>query len=194
MRDFVPAVGDIGLVRISGATGQAIRVGQWLLARVDNFRASRTVDVEDWADYQHAFVYLGNGQLIEAEPGGARIRPLSEYDGTTIYWCSNISAGLSDQQRQIIAFNAQTFLGTPYSFLDYVALTAHKLRVWLPGLRAYISSTHRMICSQLADRAYDLAGVHIFADGRDPGDVDPLDIFLRDKQLGRLIWPGPRAV
>lgn len=182
---YTAQVGDIGLVAIHGNVGLAIRVGQWMLARIDDFKASRTVDDEDWADYQHAFVYLGNGQLIEAEPGGARIRPLSEYDPASIYWCSNISAGLTAPQRDAISLIARGFDGTPYSFLDYLALTAHKLHIWLPGLRSFIKSTRRMICSQLCDTSYDLAGVHIFTDGRDPGDVDPLDIFLRDKQLAR---------
>jgi hypothetical protein len=33
-----------------------------------------------------------------------------------------------------------------------------------------------MICSQLVDRCYDIAGVHLFDDGRKPGDVSPGDL------------------
>jgi hypothetical protein len=34
-----------------------------------------------------------------------------------------------------------------------------------------------MICSQLVDEAYLRAGVHLFDDGRDPGDVTPGDLL-----------------
>lgn len=176
---YEPQPGDIGLVSIRGGVGKAIRVGQWLLAEMDNIKARND---GDWANYQHAFVYLGNGMLIEAEPGGARIRPITEYDGASIYWCQNISAGLSPQTRNAIVLHAEALLNTPYSFIDYFALTAHKLHLWLPGLRTYISSTHHLICSQLADWAYDLSGVHLFH-GRWPGYVDPLDLYLLDKGL-----------
>jgi hypothetical protein len=34
-----------------------------------------------------------------------------------------------------------------------------------------------MICSQLVDQCYQDAGVHLFADGRWPGDVTPADLY-----------------
>ncbi|MFD0528969.1 hypothetical protein ACFQ1I_21765 [Kitasatospora arboriphila] len=39
-----------------------IRIGQWLNA-------------SGFADYEHAFVFVGDGQLVEAQPGGAELRP-----------------------------------------------------------------------------------------------------------------------
>lgn len=181
---YEPQAGDIGLVSISGDVGKAIRVGQWLLAAIDQWTpAGRSIkDDEDWANYQHAFVYLGNGMLIEAEPGGARIRPLSEYDGASIYWCRHISAGLSPKTRNAIVLHAQALLKTPYSFLDYFALTARKLHIWLPGLRFYVQLTRHLICSALAVWSYELGGSTVF-DGVWPGYVDPLDLFLLDKKL-----------
>lgn len=181
---YEPQIADIGLVPIGGDVGKAIRVGQWMLAEADDLRHALVNDWLDWQDWQHAFVYLGNGELIEAEPGGARIRPLSEYDHTDVYWCSSISAGLSTSERLDIAAAARAFEGTPYSISDYFVLTAHKLHIWLPGAESFINSTHHVICSQLAAAAYDNAG-HALFDDRWPGDVDPLDLFLLDKRCGR---------
>ena len=33
-----------------------------------------------------------------------------------------------------------------------------------------------MICSQLVDQCYLEAGIHLYDDGRDPGDVTPADL------------------
>ena len=69
----MPDRGDIGLVAIEGGAGQLIRIGQWLNG--DGYR-----------DYEHAFVYVGDGEIVEAQPGGARLAQLSEYDGRPILW------------------------------------------------------------------------------------------------------------
>lgn len=182
---YVPRTADIGLVPIRGQLGMGIRIGQWLVAKLDDDRKLREYSVdEDWADYQHAFVYLGDGTVIEAEPGGARIRPLSEYSAGEIYWCSAFSA--TDAQRTQIAQVARSFKGVDYSFLDYAAIAAHSLHIPAPGLRHYIGSTKHLICSQLAVRAWDLGGVRLFPH-RWAGYVDPLDLFLLDQSLkGKL--------
>jgi hypothetical protein len=75
---------------------------------------------------------------------------------------------------------AQKYVGVPYSYLDYVALTLHSLHTPVPGLKNYIASTRHMICSQLVDQAEKDAGVHLFKDNRWPGYVKPSD-------LGRLL-------
>lgn len=185
---YEPQPGDIGLVAIGGGVGRAIRIGQYLLAKADDHRPRLVANDRDWADYQHAFVYLGVNpdtnipEVIEAEPGGARIRPLTEYQPDEIYWCSNIGAKLTGDQRKLVVSVARGFEGTPYSFLDYFVLTLHKEHLPVPFLQNYVNSTHHMICSQLAARSYDLAGVPLF-DGEWPGDVDPLDLFLLDRAL-----------
>lgn len=183
---FEPQPGYIGLTQIGGGVGRVVRVGQFVLAKLDE---PRTPDDEDWADYQHAFVYLGSDpswgddMIIEAEPGGARVVPLSKYAHADVYWCQNIYGLLQPGHGALVAQISARLEGTPYSYLDYLALSAHKLHLPVPGLRAYIASTRHMICSQLADWCYDLAGTELFH-GRWPGYVDPLDLFLLDKRLG----------
>jgi hypothetical protein len=153
-----PQPGDIGCTQINGNVGLLIRIGQWL-------------NGDGFANYEHAFVYVGGGQIIEAEPGGARETDLDEYDERTIIWLR-----CPDQYRQAVAESAQALTGKPYSALDYLALAAHRFHLPIPGLRHYIDSTGHLICSQLADRAAELGGWVLFADKRWPGFVTPADL------------------
>ncbi len=66
-----------------------------------------------------------------------------------------------------------------YSFLDYLALAAHRYRLPVPGLRTYIKSTGHLICSQLVDACYQAAGVQLFDDHRWNGYVTPSDLARR---------------
>lgn len=179
-----PLPGYIGLTDIGGASGRAIQFGQWLNG--DGFGA-----------YQHAYLVLDNGDLIEAEPGGARIRPLSTYDGAHVLYVA--PRGLTAAQGAAIAAAGRRYEGVPYSFADYAALAAHRLHVPAPGLRAYVASSGHLICSALCDRAYQDAGVQLFADGRWDGYVTPMAIYDRLTPLWdgvllpapalRLAWP-----
>ncbi|KWT57643.1 hypothetical protein ADL21_33665 [Streptomyces albus subsp. albus] len=164
MQHALPMPGDIGITQISGNAGRLIRIGQWL-------------NGNGFADYQHAFLVLPDGMLIEAEPGGATIRPLSVYDGANIlYVCPE---GLTDRQRDAICAAGRRYEGVPYSFLDYLAIAVHRLRIPFPGLRRYVAATGHMICSQLVDQSYHDAGIPLFSDGRWPGYVTPGALFQR---------------
>jgi hypothetical protein len=157
-----PKPGDFGLVRISGAVGLGIRVAEAL-------------NGDGWEhDIQHAFFVLPDGQLLEAEPGGARIRPLSEYDGIPVTWSG---WDLSDVQRDLMVAASARYEGVPYSFLDYGSLAARRLHIPVPGLRSYIASTGHMICSQLIVQIYTDGGAHLFQDNRWPGDVTPMELW-----------------
>jgi hypothetical protein len=66
---------------------------------------------------------------------------------------------------------------TPYSELDYVAQAAHRLHIPAPHLKNYIESSGHLICSQLADKAAERGGWHLFNDKRWPGYVPPCDLY-----------------
>lgn len=169
---ITPQPGDFGLVEISGDVGKAIRFGQWLNG--DGFK-----------DFEHAFVYIGgsNGQIVEAEPGGARIATYHEY-GSPIYWSTGI-IGLDSLTRAKIVIAAAGYVGTPYSVADYFSLAAKHLHLWAPGLNAYVKSSGHMICSQLVEKCYSDAGQPLF--GGFTGDVTPGDLCqLLDSKAGKL--------
>lgn len=156
----VPEPGDIGLTSIVGPVGWGIRLGQYL-------------NGSGFGVYEHAFIVLDDGTLLEAEPGGARIAGLDEYAGRHIEY---VSPELTAEQRALICQKARAMVGIKYSFLDYAAIAAHRFQLPIPGLRRYIASTGHQICSQLADQAYQDAGVQLFNDGRWPGWVTPADL------------------
>ncbi|KJK59560.1 hypothetical protein UK12_03575 [Saccharothrix sp. ST-888] len=158
-----PLPGDFAVVRMSGRIGRLIRIGQWL-------------NGDGFADFEHAFVYVGDGELVEAEPGGARLGPLTAYQGQPIRWSTG-RFPLTEEQRHAIVAAAHGFLGVPYSAADYFALAAHRFHLPIGLLiKAYVADSRHMICSQLVDQCYQDAGVHIFRDGRWPGYVTPADL------------------
>jgi uncharacterized protein YycO len=176
----LPLPGTIGLVPVAGEVGRLIRLGQWLAEE----------PVWRWwvfdptlPDYQHSVVYLGDGKIIEAEPGGARVMPVTEYP--EVYWCTAIAGMFTEEQLAGVADMAHTFEGVKYSFLDYLALATHRLHIPAPGLKRYIASTGHMICSQLCDAAYRLKGFTILPGNPWPGYVMPVDFYLRDIAIRR---------
>jgi cell wall-associated NlpC family hydrolase len=152
--------GDFFLVAISGRVGLLIKVLQWL-------------NGDGWTGFQHAGILLDDGTVLEAEPGGARIAPVSEYDGSDITYSS---WDLTDAQRASVVAVARTQVGVPYSALDYLVLALHRFHIQAPGLRARIATSKRAICSQLCDQIYHAAGLNMFTDGRYPGYVTPGDL------------------
>lgn len=158
--------GDIGLTTIHGPVGWGIGAAEVLEAWTQRvFRGSG-----DAFRIRHAYVVLDSGELIEAEPGGARIRPADEYAGSGV---PLHFLRCPDPCRDAVVAAARGFKGVPYSFLDYQAIALHDMRIPAPGLRGYIGDTHHMLCSQLADAAAAKGGWHMFDDQRWPGYVSP---------------------
>lgn len=153
---MTPQPGDFGLTRINGLGGRLIRAGQYL-------------NGDGYADYEHAFIVGPGGQVIEADPSGARAAADTYPDSETVY----SSWPLTDRQRLDIVAAAYNFVGTPYSWLDYVSIALRRLGFRPQWLRDYVASSKHLICSQLVDAAYTAAGVPLFTDGRWAGDVTP---------------------
>jgi len=156
-----PQPGDIVLSRISGATGFLIALGQLL--------------VGDASRYTHAGVVVEDGNVVEAEPGGARLGSVQYYlENKAVFATGRIP--LTEEQRQKIVDEATSLVGTPYSFVEYLAIGLHRFGLRLGCIDRYITDSGHMICSQLVDEVYRRAGVHLFNDGRLPQDVTPGDI------------------
>lgn len=152
----MPEPGEFGVVRTGGWAGWLIRV------------VTRST-------VNHAFVYICNGLLVEAEPSGARYGYADAYPDA-IWSGPAITEGKGRQ----IANEAIALIGTPYSWLDCLAIGLAKISGRaLPGfIRSRIERTDRLMCSALCDYAYHLAGVELYDDGRLFGDVSPGDLLL----------------
>jgi hypothetical protein len=165
-----PAPGDFGVVHMGGDSGRLIHLGQIL-------------NGDGFADYEHAFMYVGNGKIIESEPGGAKLADVHYND---ILWSTG-KIEMTDLQRAKAAHAAYEYLNTQYSAMDYFALAAYRLKLGplVPGLMSlaalghatqvegYVSTSKHMISSQLVDQCYQDAGVQLFNDKRRPGYVTP---------------------
>lgn len=161
MSPAVPELGDFGVVRTEGIGSALIRFG------TDS-------------PVNHAFVYVGDGQIVEAEPGGALLSPVNRH-GDKVVWSTG-AVTLATIERQRIACYARTLVGTPYGWPDIVAIALAQRRLGeLVDSRTWwvrrIQTLDTLICSQLVDVAYNRAGVHLFDDGRLPGLVSPGDLL-----------------
>ncbi|HEX7994040.1 MAG TPA: hypothetical protein VF506_08970, partial [Streptosporangiaceae bacterium] len=141
-----PQPGDFAVVTAGGSAGQFVR-----LAELAN-------GAGPYADYQHAFIYIGDddtpprslrperrnagGIIIQAEPAGARYAQLTPHAKTM--WSTG-KFNLTGEQRDRICDAARGYVGTPYSFLDYAALVLRRLHIPVPWLKRYIASTRHMI-------------------------------------------------
>src|SRR5258706_8263557 len=110
-----PQPGDFAVVSTGGTAGRLVAWGERL-------------NGTGFSEYQHAFIYIGRGQVIQAEPAGACIRPLTPHAHEL--WSTGILT-LTDAQRAAIVNTAHRYAaaGTDYSFLDYLALAAHRFRI-----------------------------------------------------------------
>lgn len=156
-----PQEGDFFLAKITGWTGFWVRVMQWFNG--------------DGAKWTHAGIYLGNGRLYEAQPGGAVVTPIERYAGRPMRWSTDVVL-LTEQERKDIVDNATALVGVGYGWLTYLYLGLYRLRVRPQWLKREVMRTSDMICSQSVDEAYNRSGVHLFDDGRMPQDVTPGDL------------------
>lgn len=156
-----PQIGDIGLYHITGPIGVGVDLGQLFAG--------------DSSHWTHAFMVVQDRQVLEAEVSGAVLTPLDYYLERQVVWSTGKIA-LTDAQRVTANEVALTLVGTPYSFLDYFALSAHRLHVPSTRLDKYVASSKHMICSQMVDYIWSQVGVHMFTDDRLPQNVTPGNI------------------
>ncbi|MFE5828709.1 hypothetical protein ACFQ8W_00310 [Streptomyces sp. NPDC056508] len=158
-----PLPGDFALTKIGGITGKLVAAGQAL--------------VGDASPVQHALVYVGFGHIVQAMPGGAELIPLEEASEPVVWSTDRLPEHVTWAQRKAIVEAAHDLVGTPYSFLDYASIGLAHFRIRPRWVREFVADTGHMICSQLVDEVYLRAGIHLFSDGRLPGDVTPGDLW-----------------
>ena len=162
-----PLPGDFAVVSAGGLPGRLVHILQWLAGQ------------GEYSRYQHAFIYTGlpgDHAVIQAEPAGADWAALTPHKLTL--WSTG-KIPLTGEQRKMIVDSAIARIGTPYSFLDYIALTLHRFHIPVPHLQTYIASTRHEICSAFVDICYQDAEVEIFADKRWNGFVLPAALARR---------------
>jgi len=151
---YTPRPGDYGVVKTSGIVGFLIRL----------------VTVSRW---NHAFVCVADGVIVEARPLGATLSKASRYPRAAY----NQHESLTDDQRKEIVDFAVKAVGTPYGFIDILVIF---LRIF--GLRfgsktrlmTWLGNRDGLICSELVARAYESAGFKLINEPSyivTPGDL-----------------------
>lgn len=167
--------GDLVATHITGSVGFWIGIGEFINSVRWKTLFSRTL--QELRVFSHIAVYVGSGNVVEAEPGkqGARVAPLSEYlDGRPIMFSTGL-LGVSPETGQKIAARALASVGIKYFFLDYLALLLRRLHVPLRWVKKRLESDKTEICSQLATACYTAEGVILFPKEY-PWEITPLDI------------------
>ncbi len=150
----LPPVGSIGLVKVQGIEGEAIRAAEWLADKIDR---------KTFQDYEHAFVLtslgsladpLADARVAEAEPGGVRVSYLNEYHGRKVLWLP-----CPAQYTTAMVHYALAYVGVKYSDADYPAIAAHDLGVDpLHFGKTVVNLTHHVICSMMCVAAAQRSG------------------------------------
>lgn len=154
-----PQVGQIGLKRL----------GQIGLKTEAKGFVERAVEFVTRSSVHHVVIAISDNEVISAEPGGARIRP---HDYSYFVWSQ---FEMTDEQAQACADWARAREGAPYSFINgfFIGLSMYGIRIPLAIRKRIARDTHYQ-CAQLADAALTLgAGITVFEDGRDFGEVYP---------------------
>jgi len=136
---YEPRPGDYGVVKTNGFFGWLIRLGT----------------VSRW---NHCFIYVGDGQIIGADPTGVKKSPLSNYP--VVAW--NRHEELTDAQRTIIVESATHALGEPYGYFTIALLTFRILGLKILSnfpLIKKLAAKDGFICSELVDSCYLRADV-----------------------------------
>jgi hypothetical protein len=166
--DLLP--GDLLLVRGSGAVDALIRFGErvryhgWrpaLAKSISAFlhRRAAPEDPSDPAWVNHVGVYVGNGQLIEAESRGLVRSPVTKYSIGTykIARLDQVRAHATDDERtSLVAFaDEQLRRHDSYGWLSIASIV---LQLLTPT-KLDISWDGALICSAFAAQCWEHAGV-----------------------------------
>lgn len=157
-RRGLPPAGVYGCVKTSGLVPFMIRIV-----------------TRSWAD--HVFVSIGDGQIVEAEPGGVRVRDVSEYDGCRIEY--NEAEPMTMQQRAAVAEYATSKRGEAYAWsadaVDGLRCLGLRWRI----LGKFGQARRSVMCSQLAAEAGRHAGLDWLCGQDNPACVTPAMLVAR---------------
>jgi hypothetical protein len=156
----------------------------------------RAIQFDTKSPAYHAFIYKGDGQIIEAIRH-VSVSPVTNY--TNITWLDHLvpvhdvvlgpgQRRLAADVRRHIVSSAESFVGESYNVLDILAIAWAQPR-FHDALRGddwivrRLSDDHMQICSQLCVNAYRLAGADLFP-GTPSGLVSPGNLLTLNEARG----------
>ncbi|HZR50094.1 MAG TPA: hypothetical protein VFB06_11300 [Streptosporangiaceae bacterium] len=154
----------------------SLEPGDYVVVRSNAF-AGRIIRAftRSWAD--HAFVYAGDGQILESTPRrGVRQSPLSSYAGLKA--AANLGDVLTGTERAAVVLAARSYVGDDYGWREIVLITLRRLGFrWSWLVRP---DKTELICSELVALAYGMAGLELLCGEPSAAYVTPADLADRD--------------
>ena len=139
---------------------QEPNVGDYFVVRTTGL-AARLIQIGTFSKWNHAGIYMGHGQIIEARPTGVTISPITKYANNKIIWNTNHDTSLTAHERDKLSYYARRFVGEKYGTWSIAALAFRCLGVGLLPLDALAEREDRVICSQLVAWCYSRAGIKL---------------------------------
>jgi hypothetical protein len=154
----MPNIGDYFVVHTTGIPAKLIQFGTR-------------------SKWNHAGIYLGDDQIIEARPQGVNLAHISKYDSKPIIWSNESS--LTEQERINLVNFAKHFQNEGYGIWSIVALGFKCLTFGIPLIPAdwLAIREKRVICSQLVAWSYSHVGVKL--SHKKHALVTPKDLAIR---------------
>lgn len=154
------------------------RPGDYIVVRTGGV-AARLIRLVTRSRFNHAAIYIGGGQLIEATPRyGVRIAELAEYAGD-LMWSNSAEPTLSGERDTVVDI-ARAWLGVPYNWEGDLADGLACLGLRWRLLSRLPSGRRTVMCSQLVANAGERAGLDSWLCGKpNPGAVTPADLAAR---------------
>lgn len=152
-----------------------IKAGDILLSRNKKAPISKIISGVTRSYWSHAFLYIGEGKILESSIGGVAIHPLEKYLNN-IYDVGlfRINKDLLEEEIFALIKNARKFAGISYGYLQLA---------WFLILRLFgksedpdwsIDVDEGMVCSELVANAYETIGIK-FKD-LPPHQIEPADL------------------
>jgi hypothetical protein len=122
--------------------------------------AAKLIQFGTRSKWNHAGIYIGDGEIIEARPSGVKRASVTKYDALPIIWSSE---SLTQEQRENISQFAKGFENDGYGVWSIVALGFKCLTFGIPLLPANWMAVRekRVICSQLVAWTYSHAKIKL---------------------------------
>lgn len=140
MSKFTPTLGNYGVIKTHGFFGWLIRLGTF-------------------SRWNHAVIYIGNGEVVSADPSGVKIDPVTNWNN--IAW--NQHEELDDNQRMMIVNAAREAVGHSYSFITIadIAFRILGLKILSETILDKLARHNGYICSELVAECYRKGGLVI---------------------------------
>lgn len=138
-----------------------------------------------WAG--HAFLYVGNGMIIEAAPPATRIAPVESH--ADAIWNLD-EPGFSVATGVVICNRGHALLGTPYDYPAYIGFAMEILKIRnQQQLDPYFAHDRWRVCSADVADEYKFGGIDVSSGLKYPNLVSPADLLMRIVRQSQIPIP-----